>query len=59
MVDDDDDIRTIMGEIIVNLLGHEVLEAKDGPEAIELYRAEGYDCEHRFDAAVWKRNSMG
>jgi ribosomal protein S18 acetylase RimI-like enzyme len=28
-------------------------------EAIELYRAEGYDCEHRFDAAVWKRNSMG
>jgi ribosomal protein S18 acetylase RimI-like enzyme len=25
-------------------------------EAIELYRAEGYDCTHRFDAAVWQRN---
>ncbi len=24
-------------------------------EAIALYRAEGYDCVHRFDAAVWQR----
>jgi len=28
-------------------------------EAIELYRAEGYECEHSFDAAVWKRNGLG
>jgi ribosomal protein S18 acetylase RimI-like enzyme len=27
-------------------------------QAIELYRAEGYDCAHRFDAAVWQRNSI-
>jgi ribosomal protein S18 acetylase RimI-like enzyme len=27
-------------------------------EAIELYRAEGYDCVHRFDAAVWQRNNI-
>ena len=25
-------------------------------EAIELYRVEGYDCTHSFDAAVWQRN---
>jgi ribosomal protein S18 acetylase RimI-like enzyme len=25
-------------------------------EAIELYRDEGYDCAHRFDASVWQRN---
>ena len=25
--------------------------------AIELYRAEGYDCTHSFDAAVWERPS--
>jgi ribosomal protein S18 acetylase RimI-like enzyme len=25
-------------------------------EAIELYRAEGYDCAHFFDAAVWQRD---
>jgi ribosomal protein S18 acetylase RimI-like enzyme len=24
--------------------------------AIELYRAEGYECPHSFDAAVWQRN---
>jgi ribosomal protein S18 acetylase RimI-like enzyme len=24
-------------------------------EAIELYTAEGYECRHRFDAAVWQR----
>ena len=24
-------------------------------EAIELYKAEGYDCAHSFDAAVWQR----
>ena len=24
--------------------------------AIELYLGEGYTCQHRFDAAVWKRN---
>jgi ribosomal protein S18 acetylase RimI-like enzyme len=26
-------------------------------QAIELYRAEGYDCAHRFDAAVWQRSN--
>ena len=25
--------------------------------AIELYRSEGYECVHAFDAAVWERNS--
>lgn len=25
-------------------------------EAIELYRAEGYECTHKFDATVWQRN---
>ena len=25
-------------------------------EAIDLYRAEGYDCAHSFDAAVWQRD---
>ena len=24
-------------------------------EAIDLYRAEGYECAHKFDAAVWQR----
>ena len=23
--------------------------------AIELYKSEGYDCVHKFDAAVWER----
>jgi ribosomal protein S18 acetylase RimI-like enzyme len=27
-------------------------------EAIELYRGEGYDCSHRFDAAVWQRDRI-
>jgi ribosomal protein S18 acetylase RimI-like enzyme len=27
-------------------------------EAIDLYRAEGYDCHHSFDATVWLRNRM-
>jgi ribosomal protein S18 acetylase RimI-like enzyme len=27
--------------------------------AIELYRSEGYDCRHMFDAAVWQRHSIG
>ncbi|HWE87150.1 MAG TPA: GNAT family N-acetyltransferase [Terracidiphilus sp.] len=26
-------------------------------KAVELYRSEGYDCLHTFDAAVWKRQS--
>jgi ribosomal protein S18 acetylase RimI-like enzyme len=26
--------------------------------AIELYRAEGYDCSHVFDAAVWERDNI-
>jgi ribosomal protein S18 acetylase RimI-like enzyme len=26
--------------------------------AIELYRAEGYECVHAFDAAVWERNGI-
>ena len=27
--------------------------------AIALYESEGYDCRHTFDAAVWKRDSIG
>jgi ribosomal protein S18 acetylase RimI-like enzyme len=27
-------------------------------EAIDLYRAEGYECTHKFDAAVWQRGSV-
>jgi ribosomal protein S18 acetylase RimI-like enzyme len=27
-------------------------------DAIDLYRAEGYDCHHSFDATVWQRNRM-
>lgn len=27
-------------------------------EAVELYRAEGYDCRHKFDATVWQRESL-
>jgi ribosomal protein S18 acetylase RimI-like enzyme len=27
-------------------------------QAVELYRSEGYDCAHTFDAAVWKRESI-
>jgi ribosomal protein S18 acetylase RimI-like enzyme len=27
-------------------------------EAINLYRAEGYDCHHTFDATVWQRNRL-
>jgi len=26
--------------------------------AVELYLAEGYACQHRFDAAVWQRNQV-
>jgi len=26
--------------------------------AIELYRAEGYECVHTFDAAVWERERI-
>jgi ribosomal protein S18 acetylase RimI-like enzyme len=33
-----------------------VTEANSG--AIGLYRAEGYDCAHSFDAAVWQRGSI-
>jgi len=28
---------------------------EENTEAIELYRTEGYTCEHTFDAAVWER----
>jgi ribosomal protein S18 acetylase RimI-like enzyme len=27
-------------------------------DAIDLYRAEGYDCRHAFDATVWQRNRL-
>ncbi|MGD0801054.1 MAG: N-acetyltransferase [Terracidiphilus sp.] len=27
-------------------------------DAIELYRTEGFDCTHRFDAAVWQREKI-
>jgi ribosomal protein S18 acetylase RimI-like enzyme len=33
-----------------------VTEANEN--AIELYRAEGYDCVHTFDAAVWERERI-
>jgi ribosomal protein S18 acetylase RimI-like enzyme len=26
--------------------------------AIELYRSEGYECRHMFDAAVWRRERI-
>jgi ribosomal protein S18 acetylase RimI-like enzyme len=29
---------------------------EDNTDAIDLYRSEGYDSAHRFDAAVWTRN---
>ena len=28
-------------------------------DAIDLYLAEGYDCTHKFDAAVWQRGRVG
>ncbi|MFY9855386.1 MAG: N-acetyltransferase [Terracidiphilus sp.] len=28
-------------------------------DAIDLYIAEGYDCTHKFDAAVWQRENAG
>ena len=28
-------------------------------DAIDLYRAEGYTCAHKFDAAVWQRQAIG
>jgi ribosomal protein S18 acetylase RimI-like enzyme len=27
-------------------------------EAIDLYRVEGYNCAHRFDATVWQRGNI-
>jgi ribosomal protein S18 acetylase RimI-like enzyme len=27
-------------------------------DAIDLYTSEGYECRHRFDAAVWRRNGI-
>jgi len=40
----------------VNEISLTVTEANT--EAIDLYRTEGYDCAHRFDAAVWHRGSF-
>jgi len=34
-----------------------VTEANEN--AVELYRAEGYECAHMFDAAVWERDRVG
>ncbi|MGB8260437.1 MAG: N-acetyltransferase [Terracidiphilus sp.] len=31
---------------------------EENREAIDLYRAEEYDCAHRFDAAVWERSRL-
>jgi ribosomal protein S18 acetylase RimI-like enzyme len=31
---------------------------ESNPQAIDLYRAEGYTCPHIFDAAVWKRRGV-
>jgi ribosomal protein S18 acetylase RimI-like enzyme len=28
-------------------------------KAIDLYRSEGYECRHTFDAAVWRRELAG
>lgn len=28
-------------------------------QAIELYKSEGYECVHKFDAAVWERQGIG
>jgi ribosomal protein S18 acetylase RimI-like enzyme len=42
-------LRQGVGEISLT-----VTEANS--EAIDLYRAEGYDSQHSFDAAVWQRN---
>ena len=41
-------VRQGVGEISLT-----VTEANG--DAIELYKAEGYECRHRFDAAVWER----
>jgi ribosomal protein S18 acetylase RimI-like enzyme len=44
-------LRQGVGEISLT-----VTEANS--EAIDLYRAEGYECTHKFDATVWQRSSM-
>jgi hypothetical protein len=31
---------------------------ESNPQAIDLYRAEGYTCPHVFDAAVWQRRGV-
>ena len=40
----------------VNEISLTVTEAN--VKAIELYLAEGFTCAHRFDAAVWQRESI-
>jgi ribosomal protein S18 acetylase RimI-like enzyme len=27
-------------------------------DAIDLYKTEGYECRHRFDAAVWRKDRL-
>jgi ribosomal protein S18 acetylase RimI-like enzyme len=31
---------------------------EDNTPAIDLYRSEGYECTHKFDATVWQRNNI-
>jgi CheY-like chemotaxis protein len=38
LVDDDNDLRETVGEILRNVLGLEVLEARDGVEGVEIFR---------------------
>lgn len=40
----------------VNEISLTVTEANE--DAIDLYTSEGYECKHRFDAAVWRRNRV-
>ena len=39
LVDDEDSLREVMGEAIREVLGYSLLEAKDGLEALEVYKA--------------------
>ena len=38
LVDDDEDLQDTLGEFLRDVLGHPLLQARDGVEAVELYR---------------------
>ena len=40
LVDDDEDLQETLGEFLRDVLGHPVLQARDGVEAVELYQRE-------------------